>query len=125
MMMKITYTITITGMRETQMRPILAALKETKLTYELEADVDVDAPAKLNGTKYGKRMSPATPLILTGKTAQKGSQRERILLEHEKLEKKHGIGSVTRRMLNKQISGLSIDTTVVGQLIKGGFLQAN
>ncbi len=124
--MKITYTITITGMRETQMRPILAALKESNLKYELAADVDMDASAKkLNGTKHGKRMSPDTPLILTGKTAQKGSQRERILLEHEKLEKKHGIGSVTRRMLNKQIGGLSIDTTVIGQLIKGGFLQAN
>ena len=118
-----TYNITMMNLTRKQVLDQILRV-HSGVTFLVKPNAEGEAP-KSNGKKFGKRMSPDTPLVLTGKKAQKGSQRERILLEHEKLEKEHGIGSVTRKMLNEQVGGLSIDTTVIGQLIKGGFLKAN
>lgn len=119
-----TYNITIMNLSRKQVLDQILSV-HSGVTFQVKPNAEFKLGWNDPRKKHGKRMSPDTILVLTGKSAQKGSQRERILLEHEKLEKKHGIGSVTRKMLNKHIGGLSIDTTVIGQLIKGGFLRPN
>lgn len=89
--MKIHYSIMITGMRESQMRPILAALKASSLKYELKADVDMEVPDKPNGKMHSRAESILT---MTGKMPNKNSKLSAAREVFEKLEVRMGIGKV-------------------------------
>jgi hypothetical protein len=93
-----------------------------KLTHRPHPDQEGGKHPATKTKKYN-RMPGSTVLTMTGKSAQKGSTREKILLTFEKLEAKHDIGTVTRDMLRKETSKQGLDSTVIGQLIAGGFLR--
>jgi len=116
---KISYTITVGPMRESQMRPILAALKETNLKYDLNADVEVeDIEAKPNG-----KATASSIICLTGKKPTAGSNREKITTVLEKLEVKHGIGTVNRKLLRETCEEQGIDSQIIYQLIRDGYMK--
>ena len=121
--MKITYTITIAGMRESQMRPILAALQASKLTYELQAHVDGEHMTTVNKRANGKlgRVNPGTRIMLGARRAefQEGSLSEQIVQLIEKHEKKNGPGSLTRAELTEQLSEYSdAPAAAIGSALK-------
>jgi SOS response regulatory protein OraA/RecX len=74
-------------------------------------------------SKKKGRAGPESKMTLTGKSAQKGSNREAILTTFEKLEVKHGIGSVTRKMLREKCSEKGQDAQIIYQLIREGYLK--
>ena len=120
--MKITYTLTVGPMRESQLRPLLAALKENKQDYDLKADVELPEPEpskkKPNGTAKDN-----DKLMATGKRARSHSSRGRVLTEFEKLEVEHGIASVSRKMLREKVTEMGIDSQIIYQLLRDGYLE--
>jgi Ca2+-binding EF-hand superfamily protein len=69
-------------------------------------------------------MNGVTCLTMTGKKAQLGSMREQVLTAFEKLEKKHKIGNVTRTMLREDCDKKDLDSQIIYQLIRDGYLGA-
>lgn len=74
-------------------------------------------------TVKSKRANGEQILSLTGKKANKGSNREKILVLLEKLEVKHGPGSITREELKEACWKKEIDPYVLSQLINGGYIK--
>ena len=85
-------------------------------------DEQEEPEAKANGKKK-ERAGPDSRLTLTGKSAQKGSNREAILTTFEKMEVKHGIGSVTRKMFRDECRKKEQDAQIIYQLIREGYLK--
>ena len=112
------YKITIRNLKPGQVWPIINALPGN-LTAEVAADGPVEI---IEPTKSG-RMKGETYLSLTGKEATKGSMRAKVLVTMEKLEVKHGVGSVTRNMLKEQLVKKDLDTQILYQLIREGYLK--
>lgn len=113
------YTITI---HDVPRKKVLSVLESVPGSCKFQLDSDKGDQLIAPPLKSISRMAQDTTLTMTGKTAQKGSVREAILVTFEKLEKKHGIGNVTRRMLRQTTTADGIDSTVIGQLIAQGFL---
>lgn len=61
-------------------------------------------------------------MLLTEKRPSKGSMREKVIITLEKLEAKHGVGDVTRKMLRDRCARLGIDTQLLYQLMNDGYL---
>jgi hypothetical protein len=116
-----TYTMTIEGLSPKQLLTLLDVVPMVPLHVSAKQPDPTGTPVETpNGSK---RMTGDTVLVLTGKSATDGTVRATILEEHEKLEAKHGIGTVTRKQLRTHCGSMGIDSTVIGQLIKGGFLK--
>ena len=118
--MMMTYTITIRNLKPNQVFPLINMLPGP-LTAELTADEAKEPEAKTNSKKT--RSSPDEKMSLTGKSATKGSNREKILVTFEKLEVKHGIGSVTRKMFREECARKGQDSQIIYQLIREGYLK--
>ena len=84
-------------------------------------------PRDTGGTSWkqqGKQVATNGHLTMTGKNAQPGSMREQVLTAFEKLEKKHKIGNVTRKMLREDCDKKDLDSQIIYQLIRDGYLKA-
>lgn len=68
-----------------------------------------------------KRATGDDIILLTNKRPRKGSTREKVVLALEKLEVKHGIGEVTRDMLQERCKILSLDPQILYQLTAKGY----
>lgn len=115
-----TYKITIRHLKPNQVFPLI-----NMLPGPLTAEVTVDE-AKEPEAKTSRKKSYAGPddkLTLTGKHAQKGSNREKILVTFEKLEVKNGIGNVTRKMFRDECATKGQDSQIIYQLIREGYLK--
>jgi len=84
-------------------------------------------PRDTGGTSWkqqGKQVANGSGnLSLTGKSAQQGSMREAVLTTFEKLEKKHGIGNVSRVQLREDCTKKDLDSQIIYQLIRDGYLE--
>jgi len=61
-------------------------------------------------------------MSLTDKRPTKGTMREKAIIVLEKLEVKHGVGQVTRKMLREQCKKLGLDPQILYQLMSDGYL---
>ncbi len=116
-----TYKITIRNLKPKQVFPLINMLPGP-LTAELMVDEQEEPEPKANGKKKSYA-APGDKMTLTGKHAQKGSNREKILTTFEKLEVKHGIGSVTRKMLREECTRKGQDSQIIYQLVREGYLK--
>lgn len=119
--MMTTYKITIRSLKPKQVFPLINMLPGP-LTAEVTVDEAEEPKAKANGKKKSYA-GPDDKMSLTGKSAQKGSNREKILVTFEKLEVKHGIGSVTRKMFRDECRKKEQDAQIIYQLIREGYLK--
>lgn len=69
-----------------------------------------------------KRSTDADIVSLTNKRPTKDSMREKVVVVLEKLEVKHGIGGVTRKMLRAQCKRLGLDPQILYQLTADGYI---
>lgn len=116
-----TYSIKISGLKKAEVLPLLEQFSKNT-SFQLEKEEEPEG--KPNGK--GRKKPYATPddiLSLTGKSATEGSARESILLTMEKLEKKNGIGTVSRKMLREECSKKGQDSQIIYQLIREGYLR--
>ncbi len=114
-----TYTITIEDLKPKQLLTLIDSLPFVPMHISKSK---AEEP-KANGTKKG-RAGPSSKLSLTGKHATKGSNREAILTTFEKLEVKHGIANVTRKMLRAECERKNQDAQIIYQLIREGYMKA-
>ena len=61
-------------------------------------------------------------MSLTQKRPKKASVREKVVVTLEKLEAKHGVGEVTRKMLRDRCIHLGIETQILYQLMREGYV---
>jgi len=115
------FTVTITNISDKQLGPLVALIGtkryKVRLTHNSEDQAAPEA-APVRG-----QMKNGTFLSLTGKNATKGSMRESVLKTMERLEKKHGIGNVNRGMLKEKLVEKDLDTQILYQLIREGYLK--
>ncbi|MCK5644863.1 MAG: hypothetical protein KAJ19_28950 [Gammaproteobacteria bacterium] len=116
--MMTTYTITIEDLKPKQLLKLIDSLPFVAMHITKSK---VEEP-KANGKKK-PYSSPEDKMSLTGKSAQKGSNREAILVTFEKLELKHGIGTVTRKMFREECTRKGQDTQIIYQLVREGYLK--
>lgn len=64
-------------------------------------------------------------MSLTERRPQKGSMRGKVVITLEKLEAKHGVGQVTRKMLRDRCTKLGVDTQILYQLLVDGYLASS
>jgi len=115
------FNVTIQNISDAKLGEVIASIGTKKypvrVTHFLHPDqVDIPDPKK----EYAK---PMDIMSLTGKGAGKGSKRAAALVVLEKLEKKHGIGRVTRKMLREELSALGHNDQILYQLTRDGFLK--
>lgn len=116
-----TYTMTIEGLKPKQVLDLLDVMPFVPIhVTKNKADDEPKAKGKAKVKSYGK---PDDVLSLTGKTATKGSAREKILTTLEKMEVKSGIGSVTRKMLRDECTKKGQDSQIIYQLIREGYMK--
>lgn len=68
-----------------------------------------------------KRATAGDIILLTNERPRKGSIRDKVVIALEKLEVKHGVGEVTRKMLRERCKTLSLDPQIVNQLTAKGY----
>lgn len=114
------FKITISKVSDKQLGPLLAQLRLPKgSAYTVEYQVN-GATAPKKGKKYSRR-NGENVLTMTGKQPKEGTQAEEALELFEKLEKRRGIGNVTRAdfkeyMEKKELGGM------VNRLVNEKFL---
>ena len=70
-----------------------------------------------------KTVSADTRIAMTGKKAQAHSNREKVLHTLEKLEANLGVGSVTRAELKDACDEKGIDSQIIYQLVREGYIK--
>lgn len=116
--MMTTYTMTIENLKPKQLLTLIDSLPFVPIHVTKNGADEPEVPTKK------LRAGPDSKLTLTGKSATKGSNREAVLTTFEKLEVKHGIGSVTRKMLRAECEKKGQDAQIIYQLIREGYLKA-
>lgn len=114
------FTVTIRNVHDKQLGALIAQIGTKRHTIRLTHHPEQEQSSKTVGRK---QMSDDTFLSLTGKSAAKGSMRAKVLDAMERLEKKHGIGSVNRGMLKEEIVKKELDTQILYQLVRDGYLK--
>ena len=117
------FNVTIKNVPDSKLGELVAQIGTKKYSVRVAHVPHRDQTELKKLGSPAKRMDSNTILTMTGKSAAKGSQRASIMTAFEKLEKKHGIGKVSRVMLRREVARLKFDPTVVGQLIKDGYLR--
>ncbi len=117
-MTKYTYSITAHDLPEKAVLQVIAALpKNTNISVALK-ETEFTRPKKPK-----QKLNGDTPLIMTGKSAQKGSNREKMMEVFERMEAKLGVGAVTRVQFRRKIADTKgLKPQVISQLINEGFL---
>lgn len=119
-----TYTITIQDVKRNEVLSLLESVP-SHCSFKLDSSAGDELKVKgvvKAGVQVG-RIAGKQILSLTGKKATEGSNREAILLTMEKLEKKHGIGTVTRDLLRNTCSQMGQDSQIIYQLVRDGYLK--
>lgn len=115
------YDITVMGLSKPQVMDLITTITSgTRFSCIKQKQEEVVVQGKTNGKSYGR---PGDLMSLGGKSATKGSKREAVLVTLEKLEKKHGIGTVTRKMLRDECVRKNQDAQILYQLIREGYLK--
>ena len=114
-----TYDITLRGLKRNQVMDIVDALPKG-IVFHCHRN-EPEPEAKPNGTKRAARDGDI--LSMTGKTPQKGSTRQKVITAFEKLEVKHGVGNVTRKMFRDWCKSKGQDSQIIYQLINDGYLK--
>ncbi len=115
------YDITVIGLSKPQVLDLITTIASgTRFSCIKQKQEEVVVPGKTNGKSYG---SAEDVMSLGGKSATKGSKREKILITLEKLEKKNGIGTVTRKMLREECARKDQDPQIIYQLIREGYMK--
>lgn len=113
------FTVTIRNVHDRQLGELVARIGTKKwsvsLTHHGEEPKEKEAKRRY--------VNDDTFISMTGKKATKGSMREKVLETMEKLEVKHSIGSVTRGMLKERLVEKKLDTQILYQLIREGYLK--
>jgi len=122
------FKVTIEGIADKALGDLVAHIGTKKypvrVTYYPHPDQDESMlKTKANGKGGGDRSKDSDIMSLTGKSASKGSVRDAVLKNLERLEKKHGIGTVTRKMLREDCAQRGTDSQIIYQLVKGGFMR--
>jgi len=76
-------------------------------------------------TQQKKRATDSQILSLTTKKTRPGTKRAELPEALEKLEAKHGVGKVTRKMLRDKCTELGIDHQVIYKLLREGYLKSD
>lgn len=121
--MKITYSLALSNMRESQMREIVAVAKERKISYALDVEVTMPEQPKANG-KLLARVNAADYVIL-GNIAniRPGTIAETLVKKLQRFEKKHGVRSCSRGELTAQIEEDSdAPHAAIGGALKNGYI---
>jgi len=114
------YTIIIKDLKGKQLLDLIDRLpKSTTIEVSNSGEESLITTA-VNRTS----MNGATCLTMTGKSATQGSMRHQVLTAFEKLEKKHKIGNVSRDMLREYCNDKDLDSQIIYQLIRDGYLKA-
>lgn len=106
----------LTGKHVLELIDILPSGVRARFAAVEEAAVLVDKPKR-------KTISPDTLIAMTGKKAQLNSNREKVLHTLERLEEAQGIGTVTRRQLKKRCDENGIDSQIIYQLVREGYIK--
>lgn len=115
-----TYDATLTGLSGKDVLELIETLPSrirARFTAVEDAAVLVEKKSK------PKVIRPETILSLTGKKAQLNSNREKVLHTLEKLEANLGIGSVTRAELKEACDQKGIDSQIIYQLVRDGYIK--
>ncbi len=115
-----TYDAALTGLSGKDVLELIETLPSrirTRFTAVEEAAVLVEKPKR-------KMVSADTLIVMTGKKAQLNSNREKVLHTLEKLEAAQGVGTVTRKMLKKRCDENGIDSQIIYQLVREGYIKA-
>ena len=113
-----TYTATLTNLKGKDVLDLIDTMPK-----HVEWDINLDKSVEEETPRKAIRTNGSAILTMTGKRPQAGSLRETVLTIFEKLEAKHGIGSVSRKMLREAVVKKDINVQNVAQLMKGGFLK--
>lgn len=125
-MFKVTFNVSAARLERLLAATTRGGFVSPEILYDqaLSPGAPVLKPPKPRPKKLKRRIAQPTDILsLTGKKATRGSNRERILTSLEVLEKKHGVGKVTRALLNEACNALSIDTQIVGQLTAENYIK--
>lgn len=119
------FTITIKNVHDKQLGELVARIGTKKWSVGLTHHDDMESTRSdgLPGKKKRRYMGDDAVLSLTGKKATEGSMREKCLETMEKLEVTHGIGTVTRGVLKGQLVKDKLDTQILYQLVREGYLK--
>jgi hypothetical protein len=113
------FTVTIRNVHDRQLGELVAGIGTKKWSVSLTHHAE-NQEEKATKKKY---VGDSTFISLTGKKATKGSMRERVLETMEKLESRNGIGSVNRGMLKEELIKEKLDTQILYQLVREGYLK--
>ncbi len=114
------FTVTIRNVHDRQLGELVARIGTKKWSVRLTHHGEEEPANKPAKRKY---VDDSTFITMTGKTATEGSMREKVLEAMEKLEKRKGIGSVTRGMLKEELVKKELDTQILYQLVREGYLK--
>lgn len=120
-----TYTITIQDVKRSEVLPLLESVPgHCSFKLDSSAGDQLKVKGKVGpGTPVRSMIAGKQILSLTGKKATEGSNREEVLLTMEKLEKKNGIGTVTRDLLRNTCTKKGQDSQIIYQLVRDGYLK--
>ncbi len=115
------YKITIEGLKPKQLLSVLDSLPSS-VSIQVTNSEKYES-GWVDPRKNGHSQPTDLMLSLTGKKAAKGSIREKVLQALERMEKKHGVGTVDRKALKKQCDKTGIDAQILYQLIRGDYIK--
>ena len=64
-------------------------------------------------------------MSLTDRRPQPGTMREKVVVALEKMEVKHGVGTVTRKALRDRCHKLGLDPQILYQLSSDGYIESS
>jgi len=115
------FQVTISNVPDKELGPLIARLNLPR-GAKVEQKYSADVAGLLSGPKR-KRMPASTKLTMTGATPQQGSKLLFALQAFEKLEGKHGIGSVSMEDLIRNLKTKKQNEKLAQRLLKAGFVE--
>jgi hypothetical protein len=116
------FQVTISNVPDKELGPLIARLNLPRGS-KVEQKYTADFAGLLEGPNTKKRRMPAsTKLTMTGATPQQGTKLLFALQAFEKLEGKHGIGSVSMEDLIRNLKTKKQNEKLAQRLLKAGFV---
>lgn len=99
------------------------SIKHSNIEHLQQVD-DTKKIKQLQKPPPNKRATGADTISLTSYRPRKDSMRGKVVVALEKLEVKHGVGEVTRKMLRDRCERLGLDPQILYQLLAEGYVVA-
>lgn len=115
------FQVTISNVPDKDLGPLIARLNLPRGS-KVEQKYTADFAGLLEGPKK-RRMPSSTKLTMTGATPQQGTKLLFALQAFEKLEGKHGIGSVSMDDLIRNLKTKKQNEKLAQRLLKAGFVE--